>query len=326
MKLDVNLIPEQIKSGTISEQQALHNLAVFILQNPGIFGLQLKDEDFLSEVVTRFLEKDRMVFENFNPDYGSFFTYFFCYMKSIIVNCNRSRAVTYTKENHYVHESILNYENTLEAYSKIDYEKIESPKIPFRYEKVSVEEFQLACKNETYQLTPVPVEIKNNKTPLGKKINQLTFPKLERLILVLALKSSYYLTDEQIVKISRMCNIDEYIFRDAIYSLNRTLEERIFKQRDFVQRRNHAYYLRKKYETQLENITNAAVPVSEYSVLKIERKYNTQNNHWLMLNELLENGIVTIRPTNKAIAEVMGLCERQISYYLSRAKKLELEM
>lgn len=326
MKLDVNLLQKEIHEGKISTKEGLRKLSVFILSNPAIFGLE-KDEDLLSDVVTRFLEKDDWLFLHFNPDYGSFFTYFFCYVKSIIVNCNRKKAVNYARDIHYYNESVINYEHTLNSYNQIDFNKVNTGHVPYKPVSIPPEAFKLACKSDDYKFIPYKEQQKKeiSKLNLADKFKTMRSPKIERLILVLALKSSYYLTEEQIEKISVICNIDISLLKDAVFILNKDLYEKVNRHQEMISRRNNAWYLKKKYENQITQIKDTTTSVTEYTKLKLEKKQLNQEKHWEMLNELLKNGFIYIRPTNKAISSIIGLCERQISYYLHRAKELKIE-
>ena len=56
------------------------------------------------------------------------------------------------------------------------------------------------------------------------------------------------------------------------------------------------------------------------------RKYDKQTNTWKTLNQQLKKGIINIRPTNKAIAKALGMCERQISFYIKNAYLLGLKL
>lgn len=322
MKLNINEIPQNIKDGKITTQEAVNQLSVFIIQNPAVFGLQNEDEDITGEIVIKLLEKQDLIFKNFNPRYGTFFTYFFCFVKSLVLGCSRKKIANYTKDSHVLNESILNYETKTYAYANIDYEKLNQTKAPYSAKKADVKAFEVASSSPEYSITKY--------CPTKKSIltvdNSCVKTKLERIILILALKSSYYITDEQIRKTSIICKIDEYTLRLAIEKLNKELEEKAERHSFVVNRRNRAYYLKKKYELQINKFDNYESDISEYSKFILDKKCKNQTNHWQMLNELLENGIINIRPTNKAVAEVIGLCERQISYYLKQAKELKLKL
>lgn len=322
MKLDINSIPEKIKDGKLTAREAVNQLAVFIVQNPAIFGLPKNDEDLISEVVMHFLEKSENSFEHFNPNYGSFFTYFFCYVKSVIITCSRKRMTRFTQDSHSINESILDYDSHNEAYSSIDFNEIGKGTVPYSIKKIPVEAFQLASKSEYYKIKKIDSS-KNNLPKIREFSEHST--KIERIILILALKSSYYITDEQITRISEICRINENHLRDAIHLLNQDLIEKAERHISLVNRRNRAYYLKKKYENELSQIELNNINNLSYSKDKITKKYENQSNHLELFNELLKNGVINIRPTNKAVADIMGLCERQISYYLNKAKSLTIE-
>lgn len=323
MKLDINAIPEEINTGKKTQKEAVNQLAVFIVQHPSIFGLNNEEEDLLGDVLIRFLEKGDNIFNNFNPNYGTFFTYFFCYVKSMILNEIRLRTTRYIEDNHSISESILNYESHSSAYDNINYAELAQPKIPYKANTVSVDDFKIACKSDYYKITPIQNHREKTNAEIAKEFIEKA-SNMERIIIILALKSSYYITDTQIMKISRLCKIDEDFLRNAIHLLNQSLITKATRHEKIVNRRNRAYYLRKKYQQQIFNTQLPESESSEYLKLQLNKQYKNQSNHWQMFNELLENGIVNVRPTNKAIAEIMGLCERQISYYLRKAKSLQI--
>ena len=53
-------------------------------------------------------------------------------------------------------------------------------------------------------------------------------------------------------------------------------------------------------------------------MLKLE-KHHYQN--WKKMNCKFEEGFMYLRPTNKTIAELLLISERQVSYYINCAKK-----
>ena len=56
----------------------------------------------------------------------------------------------------------------------------------------------------------------------------------------------------------------------------------------------------------------------EYKYWELEKKYLKHTQLWISLNKKLKDGVINIRPTNKAIADVLGICERQVSYYIKK--------
>ena len=82
-KLNLNLIPDMLQKKEVTRKEALNLLCEFILSDSPVFGLIKFDEDFISELILRILERGTVIFDSFNPNSGSFFTYFFKYVQSV---------------------------------------------------------------------------------------------------------------------------------------------------------------------------------------------------------------------------------------------------
>ena len=326
-QFELNEIPERIKKGEISKSYAVHQLAMYLSKNPALFGLKTKDEDFKSEVILLFLEKGEKTIEMYDSNYGSFFTYFFCFVKSLTNSVTRTRAYMNVQDYHTITESITTYEQNQENYSRINYQDFEKPKVPYAYKPVSPEALQLACKTSQYNvqnfISKNDDESYNN---LKEKLKLISPSMAEKVLIILALKSAYYITDKQIKTIAEICNISSEQLFDTIQQIKQDLVAREINKNDLELRRNKAYYHHKKYRSRIKWTDENRDNFTEYERKALIDKYNKQTESWLKLNEQLKKGCINIRPTNKTIAKVLGLCERQISYYIKNANILGLEL
>ena len=57
--------------------------------------------------------------------------------------------------------------------------------------------------------------------------------------------------------------------------------------------------------------------ILNYKYEKLEKKHE---KNWKNLNKSFEDGHLYLRPTNKTVANIMGICERQVAYYIRTAK------
>ena len=326
-KFDLNSIPEKIKSGELSKACAVHQLAMYLSKNPALFGLKTKDEDFKSEVILLFLEKGENTIDLYDPDYGTFFTYFFCFIKSLTNAVTRTRASMNVRDYHSITESITSYEQNQEEYAKINYHDLEKPKVPYAYKQVSPEAFQIACKTSQYSVQNF-ISTNNDKRyeHLKEKLKLISPSMAEKVLLVLALKSAYYISDKQVKAIAEICNIKAELLFETIQSVKQDLIIRETSKKELELRRNKAYYHHKKYRSRIKWTDENRDNFSEYERKQLIAKYNKQTESWIRLNEQLRKGAINIRPTNKAIAKVLGLCERQISYYIKNANILGIEL
>jgi len=136
--------------------------------------------------------------------------------------------------------------------------------------------------------------------------------------LILALKSSYYIPAERIDIVSSYCSLNSAELHRIIIELNSLLYSKISRRNLIIERRNNAYYFHRKYAAQLKYGSRDKLQASAVS-----EKYARQTENWKRKNALLQNSRYRVCPTNKMIADLLGICERQVSYYINRAKELK---
>lgn len=318
----IELIPEMVKSGKVSWEQVARELVVFIIRNKPMFSLQKFDEDFISDFIISFLDKGPEAMAEYNNSKGSFFAYLFCITRNIQTSLMKKAAINNQIEYIKMTEIISNYENKIEAYKNIKYDDFEMPKVPYSYKPVSYKDFQVACKTDSYHIKKV-INSKESAFPeIFKEILKDYSPKvIQNIIMVLALKSAYYITDEQIEKISELLNIDKSSLHHIIQDIKVQMDRRINNKEKFEIRRNRAYFNHRRIRSQIEwNENNILNP--EYENEDLQKKYQKNTKNWSTLNHQLEEGKIHIRPTTKLIANILGLSPRQVTYYQSTAKKL----
>ena len=322
---DLELVPEMVKSGKISWKQAVDDLVVFINCNKPLFGLTRYDEDLISEMNILFLDRGISSLQSYDETKGTFYTYLFCFVVNICNSIRKTRLSSYILEKHSIIESISSYSTRMEEYANIRYDDFERPKIPYKYIPVNYKDFQLACKTDTYHIKKV-INQKQNKFAQYIKFQLRDYSPnmIQNIIMVLALKSSYYITDSQIRTIAEVFNIDYLQFYQIIQEIKIKLEPRLHNRKILEERRNRAYYLKNKIRDQIE--WNEGIVVEPYSKLVLDRRFQRNSNNWKNLNYQLKKGKILLRPTTKLIAQVLGMSTRQVTYYQSTARKLGIDI
>lgn len=293
-KINVNRIPDMIKNQELSTKQAVDLIATFVSLNYPVFGLHHFDEDFREEIILHIIERGESIIKKYNKLQGDFFNYLYCCIKSTTRTLIRTKAKKKIMESVVFSEQINNLEEKEYKYSHINYNCFDTPKVPYAQTKITPEELRTAFTN----------------------INK------DKSILILAMKSSFYLTDQQINKICDYYNLNKKEFYKTIDYYRLSLMNKSIRKQTLLTRRNNAYYNHKKYEKQLEILKNC-----DFSEDKINLKNHLLNknikqyNNWLNLTTKLNNGLLSIRPSNKLIASILGICERQVIYHIKRAKK-----
>ncbi len=298
IKNDLDFLLEKLRSGTMSEKQVVNEICSFVAKNYPLYGLHKYDEDFRQDILLRLLERGPHLLQLFNPNFGDFFTFLYCYVSTLINTTLKKRILTSFRENLNVEECIDSLGEKEIKYHRIDYTHFEVPKAPFVQKQMSSEELR-----ETFK--------------------QLSLKQNDKKIVVLALKSSYYLTDEQIERICKISGIKPEYFYNMIQHCKETLEKKSDKRQKALERRNYAYYHHKRYNKILQKLDNTD-EVPEYKLISKQQFIRKDKKHlqnWHKLNNDFEKGYLLLRPTNKTIADIMGICERQVNYYINCARK-----
>lgn len=300
-KLNLNLIPDMLQKKEVTRKEALNLLCEFILSDSPVFGLIKFDEDFISELILRILERGTVIFDSFNPNSGSFFTYFFKYVQSVKFHLLKELSIKELKYKHVV--------------------------------ELSKEDLYISDSNSTYY--PSKYLIKNEEKNIDELLkNSAIYPKdflklikkhprgYEKLLLVLALKSSYNITETNLNMIASCCNINKEKLQEIVDYLNDKLEYKLKRKRELEEKRNSVYFYKKKYEHQIKKLNEEVKEDNKYVSESLTEKYNRKYEKWGTLNKKLNNSSHFFKPTNKEIANVLGLCERQVNYYIKALKNI----
>ena len=193
-----------------------------------MFGLQKFDEDFISDFIITFLDRGPASMAEYDISRGSFFSYLFCITRNYQTSLMKKAVVRNQIEYLKLSESISNYENKIDAYKNIRYDDFEKPKVPYSYKPISYKDFQIACKTDSYHIKKVINSTESGLSEnIKEKLRDYSPIMIQNIIMVLSLKSAYYLTDDQIEKISALLNIETSSLHQIIQDVKLQMERRI---------------------------------------------------------------------------------------------------
>ena len=292
--MNLSNLLDDINSGKISTKEAVNYLCSFLYKNYLLYGQDLRDEDFREEIILSVLENGEKIISKYDKTRSDFFGYFYCYVKSLIQTKKRTVAKKIMIESIAVSESINQYDKNQYKYDNIDYRCFDVPEIPYSSKPITKEDLQSIFKN-----------VKGDKT-----------------LLILSIKAIYFVTDPMIIFLCNYYDISQTDFFKIVQYCKDLLDSKAARKEHLVERRNYAYYHHRQYEKRLV-LLNENDDCVEKVLLKdkIERKNSKQINNFEKLNEKITKGTILVRPTNKVIASLLGICERQVEYYLICAKK-----
>lgn len=286
----IDSLPALVASGEMTEQEAVNKIAEQIHKNPRYFSLQGCDEDFQSEVVLAFLQKGSQAFKRFNPRTGAFSTYIFAFVHGLTLTQKRNNVRALLSDT-----SVNNFYYSAET---------ESAK----------KEPCLAVAEK--QVRYAPVQNKKIWKTLSERNgkNQMSNAKTA---LILALKSSYYIPSDSVAEISSYCRLRHAELNRLIAELNSSLYTKIKRRNAVVKQRDNAYYFHRKYYLQMRYCDKEKIDMAV-----LQKKYEKQTKSWEQKNSALQETRYRVCPTNKMIANTLGICERQVAYHLARAQRL----
>ena len=290
--MDIEDLPYLVSSGKISKTDAVKRIAEEIYRAPRRFALASYDEDFRSEIIVAFLQKGCNVFARYNATCGSFRGYLYAFIQGLILTQKRVEM-----KNFLANETIkeFNYPYPRDFENDIEHDNL-----------------HVAEKTVNY----APVE----NTQIWKSIRKRCpthSASNAKMALILALKSSYYIPLDSIDTVSSYCHLRNTELTRIIATLNSYLYTRIRRRNSAIQRRDNAYYFHRKYYLQMKYNNTGALHLES-----LKKKYIHQTENWRCKNKELQERRYRVCPTNKMIARVLGICERQVSYYITRAQKM----
>lgn len=286
-----------VSEGSVSVESAVRQIAGLIHTHFPLFGLQKCNEDERSTIILEFISTGDKIFQRYDADQGFFHSYLQSTIRWLQQDQCKKTAVSIVREKVNYYQSIDDYRDNEKTH---DFTLVieNGLSVPYAYEPAIPEKF-------TQKLLLKDYMARRNVSENGKRN------------IILAFKACYDITDYEIQLICRENNLDENNFYVLIQEAKNSLDEKIERRNQMLRSRNAAYY----------NHVRFSPDVTEYEISTTLQKksYNTKyeinTDRWKEKNYELKNGKYHLSPTNKVLAEILGISVRQISYYLQQAKE-----
>ncbi len=316
-KLCLNLesIPELVRAGAISKQQGMNLLVEEIQKNSFKYKILNNDEDLISELVLHFLQNEKNFFENFIKQKLPFEAYFHSVVKFRSMSIKRTLYKDSLRKHSTEVLNELSYEEVSEKYDKNEFvNKIVtfSPVCPVKLKRVPY-------KTKRYENSAEVQYLLNKRSTLASFFRDKRSYE-QKVVLICALKSCYYLTEEILRSVSVFCMIDYNDLQSKVLALKDELEVKRERFSKMEERRDRAYHLHRYFQKRLELFNSEKK--SEYEYQAILKKFISHTKSWEKHNSSLHLEKKKICPTNKRISQLVGLCERQVGYYIHDKESL----
>ncbi|MGN0740668.1 MAG: hypothetical protein ACI4LX_10910 [Treponema sp.] len=309
-EIKLDNIPYLIESKEMSVQEACIQVYRILYMNPARFNLQDLDEDTRSDFLLYFLQyKAEKIVNTFNPEIALFGSYIFFTIQ--LAKITYIKAMTRKKnfEKTYFKDSVHNFYD-MQEYAEKSVTKI-ADKIPSYVPSKTQGQIPHLVYRRLLEKQPHRLSTKDSQER-----------KLKIGVLLLALKSAWYINDEQINKVSQICEIPADVLTDSVCTLKAKLINKSLNRKKIEEARNRAYYFVNDYKMRLAKGEDS---VSETSFKIFKKRLSYHTNSWKVKTKNLQSGMARISPTNSEIAAVLGSNDRWVSIYLAKIKNMNLE-
>ncbi|MBQ0166087.1 MAG: hypothetical protein KBT02_03130 [Treponema sp.] len=270
----------EFKNGRKSEKETVNVILTVIFKNRKYFRLDKLDEDNFSDYLLYLSERLPHFMKLYNPEIGQFSTYL---RKLCMTELRSWYRVFYRK---YAREVAL---SSYAVEENLCTREIEDPEEEFlsSTEQTEMNSFMKFLLNT------------NRKVPIQTKI------------MMLALKSAFFLTPFHIKRICKIADISEAELYEKLDCINSKLDKKIERQRHLLQLQNAAYIIRKESDIQMSFLNpesshfhNAGISRDYHDKLWKSRMERSRKSH-------------DVYPTNSLISEVLDVPIGQVTHVLS---------
>lgn len=256
-------------------------------------GVLTKDQLAKSIIETIYIEPHRFGLANMESDHkNEFMIFLLVRIQDYITRYSKSISTFST----YICGTIFNLRKSWfrEYYHKVAHTK----SVQYFYE--SEENYEIAEEEPEYTYT--------------KKYNQLSKKDII-IILVLALKSFYYLEKHHIMYISQITNIPVNTIYELIHKITLTADKKCQKHTEEFNKLNKSYIKKHRFRIELMHIDSSSILAHH-----LEKYHQFYTNKW---KDCLKryNSAPPLKPSNAHIAKVLQIKEFQVYQIIKECKE-----
>lgn len=307
-KSEIEQVAQKVNEGLLTPEQGARILMEIVYRHKALFGLKQLDEDQIIDFLIYQHPKLIKIFSIYNKSFGTF--------SSFLQGSVRGTYITWKKRMARRNALV----GSITVSDEIAYEEAQSQYLLPEEEVIhKLDESKGLCASYEQEQKPLfrypdgslPFHLKN---PLLEKARIDSLRK--NAILILALKSSYYLDEPLLEKVSSATGYSVESLKLVRDELNKTLKNKINRRNACITCRNNSYYFHRKYLLESYRLNHDS-SWAEF----INTKYEKQTKTWIDKNRRLARKEYTVSATNRAVGKILGMDPRHIFYVIRQAKE-----
>lgn len=300
---ELETIIESFQKNEIDCNGLRNKLLEFIFTNKNRLGMTVLDEDDFSDFIIFMTPKLERIVEKYTSEIGTFSTYFIGVLNISRQWWQKKRAEKNQKRRCCTFVSEEAYEEKSSFYT--DNESARS--IEINESSVTLSELEKKVHEKlTYK-----------KVGRSRRNQEAKIPKEEQsaiMLLVLAIKSCYFIDERMMIKIAAITNRDPRWLSTVLSEARSTIETKIRHIRKIEQARNASYFFRKQllmHRQELQDLYSSMITKDE--------KLRIHTQRWEKCVKAIGNKHHRLSPSNVTVARILGLNARQVAYILKIA-------
>lgn len=309
-KEEIELLARSVEEKTLSKEDGARKLMEYVYRQPSLFGLNRLDEDQLIDFLIYQFPKFVKIFSIYDKTYGTFSSFLQGSVRGTFVTwkkrCIRNNALTGSLS--AVDE--LQYEESVHRY------KLPEEELLDKEEALSV----ASCSDNPPELFFPHFHRVDGTLSFRYKDPLLEKNRLDNLrrviILVLTLKSSFYVDEPLLRKVSRVTGYPMSSLEKMKNSINQTLVRKIERRNACRNCRDNAFFFHRKYLAEARQLDKK----TSWSKLIVE-KYNKQTNVWIEKNNKLALKEYAVSASDHIVGQVLGISPRRVSYVIRQLRE-----
>lgn len=279
-----------------------------VFRYKGSFALScLEDEEF-SDFLMYMLPRFEEMFSVYDPERSCFVSYMYGCVRFNLFNWQRRVLQEECARESSCMNSAIGLEELKENYLMCEAPYDEGFELPLE-EDVSSDGSEKG-DNSPIPFTPQPGRTRANVGYWTENFQSVRTTAL----LVLALKSAAWITEDLIEKVCAETGCEENKFRDMLEYVLSTLEKRRRRREACIRSRDNAYFFRRKYMLSLLKLKDGSCMEE-----KVKSQFKRQDETWKRQNRKLSQKLFSMTPSNKTVAEALRISPRRVQTLLDLA-------
>ncbi|MDY4902149.1 MAG: hypothetical protein SO116_04670 [Treponema sp.] len=287
----------EFSQGKMSLKESVNELWENIWRNKKQFNFGKVEYDDFMDFLEYAYPKFEIFLKEYNSERGTFPSYIYSNLHRTYFSWFKKNLRNHAADRSYLSVQAVEYEAQQFLYQRCEYSSLNSEKqgeITLSREKqAALYKFYCGRSKRT----------KDNGTISRKS----RFVK--DMILVLALKSAYYITDSMIEKVSQTVGIEKEKLSDLCNKARENLCGKLERREVYMRKRDNAFFFHRKYMIESKDLSKNSVWCEH-----IAERYKKQTKIWETANKCLKEKFCLPVPSNKVISRLSSLPIRRIEY------------